>query len=75
MYTSTITNAPNSPPIHPSIDLFGLISVNLCFPKCLPIKYANMSVPQDAKNTYHIKILPFIRFSLMTEANTKNKTT
>ena len=65
--------APHSPAIQPSIDLFGLIFVNLCFPNFFPTKYANMSVPQDAKNTYHSKILPFSKLSLISGRKTKKK--
>ena len=40
---------PTVPPIHPSIDFFGLILLNLCFPNLHPTKYAHVSVPQAAK--------------------------
>ena len=36
--TNNIIKAPATPAMHPSNDLLGLISVNLCFPKCFPIK-------------------------------------
>ena len=50
---------PIMPPIHPSIVLFGLILLNLCFPIYLPIKYANISVPQALKRINQTKIFPF----------------
>ena len=44
--------------MHPSIDFLGLILLNLCFPNLLPTKYAHVSVPHAAINTYHIMYLP-----------------
>ena len=59
------TNEPNVPAIQPSIDFFGLISVNLCFPILEPTIYANVSVPQAAKNAYQTKNLPFLQTLLL----------
>jgi len=46
--------------MQPSIDLFGLILLNLCFfvLKNFPPKYAKVSVPQAHINTYHIRNVP-----------------
>ena len=50
--------APIIPPKHPSIVLFGLILLNLCFPIHFPNIYANISVPQAQANIYHTKNFP-----------------
>lgn len=46
--------------MHPSIDLFGLILLNLCFLvlKIFPPKYAKVSVTHAQINTYHIRNIP-----------------
>ena len=49
---------PIVPPIHPSIVLFGLTLLNLCFPKCFPIIYAKMSVAHELIKAYQINIFP-----------------
>ena len=59
VYISAIITDPKVPPMHPSIDFLGLISVNLCFPNLLPTKYAHVSVPQAAIRINQIKYLPF----------------
>ena len=59
-YITIHSMAPTVPPIQPSIDLFGLTFVNLCFPNFFPVKYANISVPQAAININHINILPLV---------------
>ena len=65
VYTIAEITAPKTPATQPSIVLLGLILVNLCLPHLFPIKYANTSLPQEARITYHIIIFPFINLPLI----------
>ena len=54
VYIRAKTTAPTIPATQPSIDLFGLILLNLCFPNLFPTRYANISVPHEIMKIYHI---------------------
>ena len=66
------TMLPKTPPTAPSLLFFGLrCGQSLCFPTAIPTKYAIMSVPNDARNTSHIRMLYSLR-SISTMWNGKS---
>ena len=58
-YAAPMAAAPRTPPTAPSTDFFGLkTGASLCFPNSMPVQYAHVSQPQEAKKISYTRENP-----------------